>query len=282
MKEFSIFDIIGPNMIGPSSSHTAGALRIAQLARGMISGEEAVGAYYQTFQLVKGYVAVPQKLDLSNPEYAPLTEMGYNVLNSLKLGWQLSVTEESALGIDAKTGRPVLREKQSDRTLTYSDLEGSQAKQAAEILAEYGIGYAGGRFRPEKQLTQLDLAALLASTQGLVIDPDNLAEGDADRVYRVACGMGALRREDRNDTRLLSRLDVIRCLLDAGGYGPAARLQGIYRTDFSDAGDIPDDMLGYAALAQALRMTGGGRLSPGQGATRADAALMLFAFMERD
>lgn len=39
MKDFSIFDIIGPNMIGPSSSHTAGALRIAQLARGMISGE---------------------------------------------------------------------------------------------------------------------------------------------------------------------------------------------------------------------------------------------------
>ena len=39
MKDFSIFDIIGPNMIGPSSSHTAGALRIAQLARGMISGK---------------------------------------------------------------------------------------------------------------------------------------------------------------------------------------------------------------------------------------------------
>lgn len=32
MKEISIFDIIGPNMIGPSSSHTAGALRIAQIA----------------------------------------------------------------------------------------------------------------------------------------------------------------------------------------------------------------------------------------------------------
>ena len=38
MKELSVFDIIGPNMIGPSSSHTAGALRIAQLARGMIPG----------------------------------------------------------------------------------------------------------------------------------------------------------------------------------------------------------------------------------------------------
>ncbi len=32
----SVFDIIGPNMIGPSSSHTAGALRIARLARNMV------------------------------------------------------------------------------------------------------------------------------------------------------------------------------------------------------------------------------------------------------
>lgn len=33
-----IFDIIGPNMIGPSSSHTAGALRIAYLAGQLIHG----------------------------------------------------------------------------------------------------------------------------------------------------------------------------------------------------------------------------------------------------
>ena len=33
-----IFDIIGPNMIGPSSSHTAGALRIAYLAGRLIHG----------------------------------------------------------------------------------------------------------------------------------------------------------------------------------------------------------------------------------------------------
>lgn len=36
IKELSVFDIIGPNMIGPSSSHTAGALRIAKLARNMV------------------------------------------------------------------------------------------------------------------------------------------------------------------------------------------------------------------------------------------------------
>ena len=33
MRELSVFDIIGPIMIGPSSSHTAGALKIARIAR---------------------------------------------------------------------------------------------------------------------------------------------------------------------------------------------------------------------------------------------------------
>ena len=32
MKEYGVFDIIGPIMIGPSSSHTAGAARIGQVA----------------------------------------------------------------------------------------------------------------------------------------------------------------------------------------------------------------------------------------------------------
>ena len=33
MKNYSVFDILGPVMIGPSSSHTAGAARIGKIAR---------------------------------------------------------------------------------------------------------------------------------------------------------------------------------------------------------------------------------------------------------
>ena len=36
MESFSVFDIIGPRMTGPSSSHTAGAVRIAYIARRLI------------------------------------------------------------------------------------------------------------------------------------------------------------------------------------------------------------------------------------------------------
>lgn len=38
MAFISVFDVIGPNMIGPSSSHTAGADSLAFLAQKMISG----------------------------------------------------------------------------------------------------------------------------------------------------------------------------------------------------------------------------------------------------
>lgn len=36
---YSIFDIIGPAMIGPSSSHTAGAVRIGYIAKAIL-GED--------------------------------------------------------------------------------------------------------------------------------------------------------------------------------------------------------------------------------------------------
>ena len=38
MSFVSVFDVMGPNMIGPSSSHTAGAARISYLAQKMIEG----------------------------------------------------------------------------------------------------------------------------------------------------------------------------------------------------------------------------------------------------
>lgn len=39
MKEYSLFDILGPNMIGPSSSHTAGACRLGYIAHKLARGE---------------------------------------------------------------------------------------------------------------------------------------------------------------------------------------------------------------------------------------------------
>lgn len=55
-KDFSVFDVIGPSMIGPSSSHTAGALKIAliagKLAQGGITAVRFVlyGSFAKTYK----------------------------------------------------------------------------------------------------------------------------------------------------------------------------------------------------------------------------------------
>ena len=56
MKYRSVFDIIGPIMIGPSSSHTAGAVRIGQLARKIYGREpkrirvQFYGSFAETYK----------------------------------------------------------------------------------------------------------------------------------------------------------------------------------------------------------------------------------------
>ena len=48
MENFSVFDIVGPRMTGPSSSHTAGAVRIAYIARRLI-GEEISRVHFTLY-----------------------------------------------------------------------------------------------------------------------------------------------------------------------------------------------------------------------------------------
>lgn len=48
MQEYSVFDIIGPRMTGPSSSHTAGACKMAYIAR-HIAGEDIKSADFTLY-----------------------------------------------------------------------------------------------------------------------------------------------------------------------------------------------------------------------------------------
>ena len=55
MNFLSIFDVIGPNMIGPSSSHTAGAVSIALMARKMFPEDIKKGTFTLYGSFAKTY-----------------------------------------------------------------------------------------------------------------------------------------------------------------------------------------------------------------------------------
>lgn len=246
---------------------------------GILTAEQAVGAWLKTYDVRLEYVRVPTAVDYSRPEFEPLAGLGVRYLHTLALGYRLS-RENSMEGIDAKTGEPVIPYWISDDgTLRYDDITGHWAEAEIKELARYGVGYQGGRFEPDKTLTQVDLIALILSCDGWRFDPRT--DGAVNQLYDQAYSQGLLKRGERNETQTVNRGEAVRMLLDGWGFGTAAGLKGIFRTSFTDDADIPADVYGYAALAQGLGLVNGPAFEAKAGLTRAQAAVMLCRLLAR-
>lgn len=55
MKDFGVFDVLGPVMIGPSSSHTAGAARLGKIAKDIIDSDFDEVIFYLHGSFAKTY-----------------------------------------------------------------------------------------------------------------------------------------------------------------------------------------------------------------------------------
>lgn len=246
---------------------------------GILDEAAALDAWFAHYSVALAYRSVPVKLDTGMDGAAPLLEKGYSYFYSLKLSYALE-EDRPASGLDAKSGKAVYRDTQSENgSLVYSDMEDHWARSQIETLARYGIGWLGGTCQPRKELTQLDLVALLASANGYRYDPE---EDDAGELYSRAYGLGILTRTERQDGKLMTRGETVQMLLGSAGYGHIARLPGIFTCSFADRAEIPAGLLGWAALAQGLGVVdGGSSFAAGRTATRAEAAIMLYNFMNR-
>ena len=246
----------------------------------ILSAEAALDAWMDTYTVTLGYLLVPEELSGSDPVSPRLEQMGLQAHYHLKLGYGLE-REDVLQGIDAESGEPVGYAWQSeDGGLTYSDIAGTWAEADVLRLAQFNIGYAGGVFQHTKELTQWDLVCLLYSLDLYPLDPAAATEAERDSAYAAAYRMGALSPAERDDEVVLTRSQLVRCLLDAAGYGSVARLEGIFTCSYADRASIPAGELGYAALAQGLGLISG-TYNGTAAATRGQAAAMLCRLMER-
>lgn len=244
-------------------------------ASGLVGEDAALDAWLASFPAELAYVSVPQALDPDSGEARPLLDMGLRYFYALKSGYALG--DNGCTGVDAKTGACVARPSYGGEAFTYDDMEGHWAQKQVEALADYGAGFPGGSFRPGEALTQADLLTLLLSAQGYTGQ-------DADALYQRAYSLGFLTPDQRQDGKVLTRAEAAALLLDALGYGKAARLEGIYTCSFADAVSIPAQYRGYAAIAQALGVVTGdsaGSFNANRTATRLEGALMLYNYMSR-
>ena len=262
-----------------SLSYTYDETLTFQAPEGLVTAQEALKTWVDSYDVTLGCRLVPQPLSASDPTQAKLMQQGLKYYYGLRLTYAQE-RETYYLGVDAKSGQLVERKTASPQAPAYTDLAGSWAKADIETLSRYGVGYEAETFQAGKQLTQWDLVCLLASLEGFRLDPAAATEEEKDAAYDIVCRMGAMSRADRDEEKLLTRGQVVQMLLDASGYGPAAHLQGIYTCSYGDRSTIPADQLGYAALAQGLKLVQG-NYAGSRTATRAEAAVMLCRLLRR-
>ena len=244
---------------------------------GIIDAEAALDAWLGTYDVTLGYLYVPEPLTSGDAAQDKLLQLGFRSFYRLKLGYALE-REGICLGIDAKTGEPVGRQYAQTEGLHYTDLEGHWARETAETLAGYNVGYDADTFGPDQALTQWDLVSLLYSLDYWAVDPASEDPDLRNEVYAAAYRAGYLAKEARDDGALLTRAGVIQMLLDRAGYGQVAALEGIFTCAYTDPDTIPQGRLGYAALAQGLGLVEG-TYAGTRTATRAEAAVLLYRLM---
>ncbi|MDP4082997.1 MAG: L-serine ammonia-lyase, iron-sulfur-dependent subunit beta [Bacillota bacterium] len=129
MKYKSVFDIIGPVMIGPSSSHTAGAARIGRVARSLFGREpkwaniSLYGSFRETYKGHGTDVAIVGGiLDFDTDDI--------RIINAIKIaeerGMKLNFIEEDAVTDHPNTARIIIGDEQGELELVGISIGGGK------------------------------------------------------------------------------------------------------------------------------------------------------------
>lgn len=189
MKEYGTFDILGPIMIGPSSSHTAGAARLGKIATDIAGdGFSAIefhlhGSFAQTYKghgtdkaLVAGILGmepsdprIKASMEIANTKNIDIkfieTDLGYEHPNTVKIVFKYDDKEDyyiigSSIGggsiIITNINGNIVEFKGNNPTilLTYSDRKGV-ISYVSSILAEHNLNIASMRVTREGSIATM-------------------------------------------------------------------------------------------------------------------------------
>jgi L-serine dehydratase len=129
LKYKSVFDIIGPIMIGPSSSHTAGAARIGRVARSIFGREPkwaSISLYGSFAQTYKGHgtdvAIIGGILDFDTDDERIIKAIDI----ATEKGMKISFVEEDAITDHPNTARVFIGDAQGELELVGISIGGGK------------------------------------------------------------------------------------------------------------------------------------------------------------
>lgn len=141
----------------------------------------------------------------------------------------------------------------------YTDIQGNSSARNIILLANMGIGFEGGLFKPTQAITTTELNDFI-SKAGFYADSSK---------YKLT-------------GTSVSRMDAAKYAVQVLGLEKAAKISGIYTLNVADQSLINQSDLGYAAIAFGLKLlvpNNSNQLHASDNLTRQDAADLIVAML---
>lgn len=141
---------------------------------------------------------------------------------------------------------------------SYTDIDNNSSARNIKLLANMGIGFEGGLFKPSQAITAEELADFI-NKAGFYADSKNKLSGST-----------------------INRMEAAKYAVKLLGLEKAAKISGIYSMNITDQATINQSDIGYAAIAYGLKLltpNSNNQLHAGDNLTRQDAADLIVAML---
>jgi hypothetical protein len=162
----------------------------------------------------------------------------------------------------------------------FRDISHSKYTDKIKKLTDMDVIKTDTHFFPTRPVTQLDYFKMLSYL--------NSTWYNKYMEYTVIAKKGghpddyfSINADDIDENANITRETAVKIIIDAMGYGDAARIKGIFKCPLSDADKISDDCYGYVTLAYGFGLTGifGNTFNPQAILTREEAAALVYEYM---
>lgn len=209
MKFTSVFDIIGPVMIGPSSSHTAGAARIGRVARDLFGRQpkwakiHLYGSFAETFKGHGTDVAIVGGL-LDFETFDERIKTAFE--HAKNKGLEFDIIPETANKEHPNTARIVLGDEVSEMSVEGISIGGGKI-EISEVNG-FKLRLTGGM--PAILVVHDDRAGCIANVANcLAMHHVNIGHMEVSRIERGQTALMVIEVDQNIDERILQQISLI-------------------------------------------------------------------------
>lgn len=209
MKFTSVFDIIGPIMVGPSSSHTAGACRIGKVARDLFGNEPKTakihlyGSFAETYRGHGTDVAiVGGLLDFDTNDTRIIDAFKY----AKEANLEFEIIPETANKEHPNTARIVLSDGQNEMSIEAISIGGGKI-EVSEVNG-FKLRLTGGM--PTMLVVHDDKTGCVANVANILAMHDvNIAHMEVSRINRGSMALMVIEVDQPIDEKIIHQISLI-------------------------------------------------------------------------